>query len=550
MAAPMSTIYVCGSRVKLTNRYDHTLYFKTIEDQTKYFNACKVNEFYDYTFLRDRWTIKVKAAHVSAREWTYLFFENPPIPFTNPIMKKRYYYFITDVKYISENCTELSLEMDVIQTYMFDWELRPCYVEREHSETDGIGENTIDEGLDVGEFLTAAKESINLSENMMVLVAASIDVPKFYYSGGQTENKIFAAKYGNIFGGFQITATPLEYWTELAVMLNYLNVKGKSGTVFTIWQYPSSLLTTNKGGYEDPITLYVSGGAIKSHTAADRPKDLDGYVPRNNKLFQYPFCFMYATNNNGGAAVYQYERFETDTRVFRIQGNVAPDAVVKLVPTLYKGVTHNYDESLSVGSFPVCSWNSDTYKLWLAQNQNQQNLGLAMDGLKIVAGAGAIIAGVAATGVSAGASTVAGVGSGVGLITSGVSGITSQLAQRADKAIQPPQARGSYSSSHNISNGIHGIDIYHKTIDKQHAAIIDDFFTMYGYACRRVKIPNISSRPWFNYVKTVGSNVTGAIPQSDLQAINRIFDHGITFWKEEYPTYKQFGNYSQDNAPE
>lgn len=539
MAAPMSTIHVCGSLAKLTNRYDHTLYFDTIAAQARYFDLCSEYEFTDYTFLRDRWSIKVKARHNNAREWTYLFFDNYPDGVT---WHKRYYYFITRVDYISENCVELHLEMDVIQTYMFDWKLRPCYVEREHSETDEIGENTVDEGLEVGDFVTAAKESINLSDDMMILVAASIDAPKFYYSGGQTEDKIFASKYGKIFGGFQITATPMEYWTELAVMLNYLNTKGKSDTVFTIWQYPSSLITTSTGDYEDPVTLYVSGDAIKSHTAQARPKNLDGYVPRNNKLFQNPYCFMYVTNNNGGAAVYQYERFETDTRVFRIQGNIAPDAVVKLVPTLYKGVTHNFDESLSVGSFPVCSWNSDTYKLWLAQNQNQQNLGLAMDGLKIAAGIGAIVATPATGGVSTAA--------GVGLITSGATGIASQLSQRADKAIQPPQARGSYSGSHNVSNGIQGFEIYHKTIDATHARIIDDFFTMYGYACRRVKVPNISSRPAFNYVKTVGSNVTGAIPQDDLQTINRIFDHGITFWKETVPNVGDFGNYARTNVPQ
>ena len=204
MAAPLSTIHVCGSLAKLTNRYDHTLYFETIEAQTRYFDLCSVYEFNDYTFLRDRWTIKVKAAHHNAREWTYLFFDNYASGLT---WHKRYYYFITHVDYINENCVELHLEMDVIQTYLFDWKLRPCYVEREHSETDEIGENTVDEGLDVGDFVTAAKESINLSDDMMILVAASIDAPKFYYSGAQTEDKIFASKYGNIFGGFQITGT-------------------------------------------------------------------------------------------------------------------------------------------------------------------------------------------------------------------------------------------------------------------------------------------------------------------------------------------------------
>lgn len=540
MSTPATRIYLC-SGVPLNNNYDHTLYFTSATAQLNYFMGKVARTLSDYSYVRKSWKLKVGATMEDARAWSYLFFQNGT-------SGKRYFYFINQIEYINEGTVELTLEIDVMQTYMFDWVLRPCYVDREHSVTDTWGENTIDEGLSVGEMITAKKETIDLSSNLVIMTAASIDINKYYISGGENEDKIVGANYDHIFGGFQLTATPLSNAFNFAVMLNFINGKGKIDTIFNMWQYPARLITTGNGDFENAVAPYVTGTAEITHSASSRPTSLGGYVPKNKKVLQYPYCFMYATNNNGGAAVYHYEMFSIEPHTFRVQGNIAPDAVVKLTPMNYKGVTLNHDESLAMGGYPICAWNSDTYKMWLAQNQNSQNLGYAMSGLKIVGGVAAIVGGVVATGGTGGLGAgagVAGVGAGVGMISSGMSGIASQLAQRADMEIQPPQARGTHSGSHNVSRGLQNFDIYHKTIDAYHAEVIDNYFTMYGYACRKVKKPNISSRPHWNYVKTVGSNVGGNICMEDLRVINSIFDKGVTFWKN----MENVGNYSLDNSP-
>lgn len=540
MSTPATTIYLC-SGVPLNNRYDHTLYFANAAAQLSYFSGKVVRTLTDYTYARKTWKLKVAATMEAARVWSYLYFQNGS-------SGKRYFYFINQIEYINDNAVELSLELDVMQTYMFDWTIRPCYVDREHSVTDSWGENTIDEGLELGDFITYERETIDLSSDLVIMTAASIDINKYYISSGETEDPIIGAKYDNIFGGFQLTAVPLaDWWDDFAIMLNYLNTKGKIDTIFTMWQYPKKLISTHYGDYEFCVAEYVTGSKPLHHYTTERPLEIGGYKPKNQKVLQYPYCFMYVTNNNGGAAVYHYERFSSNVRQFSINGNLSPDAVVKLTPINYKGTMYNYDESLNMGSYPLCTWNNDSYKLWLAQNQSQQNLGLAIDGLKIAAGAAAIIGGIAATGGTGGAAAAAGIGGvtgGIHLINSGVTNIASQLAQRSDKDVQPPQSRGTFSGSHNISRGLQNFDIYHKTIDAAHAEIIDNYFSMYGYATRKVKTPNISSRPAWNYVKTIGSNVTGDFAMEDLKLINAIFDKGITFWKNT-----DVGNYALENRP-
>ena len=82
-------------------------------------------------------------------------------------------------------------------------------------------------------------------------------------------------------------------------------------------------------------------------------------------------------------------------------------------------------------------------------------------------------------------------------------------------------------------------------IREEYLRIIDDYFSCYGYATKRVKNPNRSSRPHWNYVKTIGCTITGSVPCDDMDKICSIYDNGITFWKKG----SEVGNYSLDNSP-
>jgi hypothetical protein len=77
------------------------------------------------------------------------------------------------------------------------------------------------------------------------------------------------------------------------------------------------------------------------------------------------------------------------------------------------------------------------------------------------------------------------------------------------------------------------------------AKSIDDYFSMFGYQTNKVKVPNINSRPLWNYVKTNGFTMCGELSTNDISLISSIFDSGITFWKNgDY-----VGMYQIDNTP-
>jgi hypothetical protein len=82
-------------------------------------------------------------------------------------------------------------------------------------------------------------------------------------------------------------------------------------------------------------------------------------------------------------------------------------------------------------------------------------------------------------------------------------------------------------------------------IKEQFARRIDQYFDMYGYLTNELKIPEIDSRPKWNYVKTQGINPEGEIPEADLAEIRELFDNGITLWHDP----EHYLDYSQSNIP-
>ena len=62
-------------------------------------------------------------------------------------------------------------------------------------------------------------------------------------------------------------------------------------------------------------------------------------------------------------------------------------------------------------------------------------------------------------------------------------------------------------------------------VTPQYAHIIDEYFDKYGYATKRVKVPNTHSRPHWTYTKTQNCELIGnSCSNNDVTAIKNIFD--------------------------
>lgn len=536
MGAAQSQIYICKN-VNLNSSYEHTIYFPSRQAQKDFFASKAVKSFFAYSFLRRTWPIKVMATMEEAQGWSYLYFRNS----TN---HKTYYYFIDSVEYISETTVQLNLEMDVLQTYLFDWNLLPCFIERQHTETDNFGEHTLDEGLEVGD-LKLYGGIVADPGPLCIMVMCTIN-PNAMNAAEVTDALPYM--YNGVFSGVKIWAIPNKKWVNWGVQLDALDTLGQADSIISMWMYPQSLVklggesTWDDTDLAKPVEAAVTIKDAPSTMAFPFTGKVDGYTPRNKKVLCYPYNFIYATNHAGTSAVYRLEAFpDPQNATFLMCGSLSADGGVMLVPDSYNGCTPNYHEGIFMGGYPTCAWDTDYYKVWLAQNQNQHALAVSTAGLQVLGGAAAGIGGLLTGNLAVAAG-------GAGTAISGASRIGQMIAQQRDMEIMPPQARGNLSASVNIANGQQIFGLYQKSVTAERARVIDDYFTMYGYKINRVQTPNLAARPGFTYVKTVGCHVIGGshdICNEDALKIESIFDKGVTWWRDP----ATMCNYNQDNAP-
>lgn len=124
-------------------------------------------------------------------------------------------------------------------------------------------------------------------------------------------------------------------------------------------------------------------------------------------------------------------------------------------------------------------------------------------------------------------------------------GIAQTLGEIYKESITPPQAEGNVNAGDVTSSCNRNVFYFEvKSIKKEMAKIIDDYFSMYGYKTNSTKIPNITGRTNWNYVKTINCNIEGDIPQEDLQKIKDMFNQGVTLWHNP----STFLDYTQSNT--
>ena len=322
-------------------------------------------------------------------------------------------------------------------------------------------------------------------------------------------------------------------------------VGGKNDAIKCMFMYPSDLMVLSDAlveGDDPEVTSRVYQLVVgsdktktitKSFNIGFRYNNLsEEYEPKNNKLMCFPYRYLLVSNNNGGSAIYHFEQFkigEDNTIKFRIDGCITPGGSIRMAPFDYKGMSYNYDEGLNLGKYPICNWASDEYTNWLTQNS--VNIGLS-----IAAGAGQIVGGVG-TAIATGG---AGIAVGGGMAAGGVSAIASQLAQIHQMSFASPQSRGNINCGDAVAAMKSNTFFFnHMRIKNEYAKIIDDYFSMFGYRCNRVKIPNKNHRSRWWFTKTVDVNIAqiNPIPQADVEKIKNCYNSGVTFWKNNIKNY-------------
>lgn len=489
---PITSVKVCKN-VPLDSTYKDTLDFSSVSAQVAYFTGKAKYTFTDLTPVRLQNALRLPVNSDSLYDCNYIMFQNAN--FAN----KWFYAFIKNIHFVNVNMSEIEIELDVIQTWWFDITIKPSFVEREHINNDAIGNNLIAENLELGDYIARDFDGTNILGGSSIVVAATTDSEGTKVAGG-TYCGIYSGLYFSVFTDYSGVNTMIETLTNA----------NKSDAIVAIFQMPTAMV-----GEIGSSAKRYDISKVKNFS------DIDGYTPRNNKLFTHPFNFLYVTNLNGNGAEFHYEYFSDNSCTFLLAGDMSCNPQIFLAPTNYKGVSANYNEKMVLDGYPQCAYSTDSFKAWLAQNG-------ASTAVSVLGSAFTTAVGIATLNPLA--------------IAGGGLSVAGTLAKISETASLPRQAHGSAGSSASFAVGIKDFAFMHMTIRREYAELIDDYFDMYGYATHQVKVPNITGRPSWNYVKTIDSKIIGSVPFDDMNKIRSIFDSGLTFWHGDW-----VGDYTRTN---
>ena len=570
MARNISKVYLLN--VPLEDDMKNTLYFASSSAQHSYFESVIGKTYTNVSYQSETRTFRCPDQIDTVRQYNYIMWQN------SAYSNKWFYAFIEKMTYVSDGYTDVVFEVDPLQTYMFDITVKPSIVEREHTNNDTIGANTYPENVELGEMICNG-DVINFG-------GATIDnVNKRYYiiiEVSQVENKgeggtvsyrwvngdhdltpsINAIERGTIpliIGGTFAGSSSGVIRSADEITKLYDN-SGLSGSIVNMYILPNQLVpafneiilksTPAQGSVIelDGIGVPIATNSPVSITtnSFNRPNNIRGYIPRNNKLLCHPFNYFTISNNAGTSQPYRYEDFSNGVS-FKVEGTFGISGSTKAIPQNYKGITTSencLDYSVNGPKFPVCSWKSDSYTNWLTQNA----VNMGMEWKKEIVGGVVDIAGSTARGAVNGGAGGAILGSGIGVLTAGASFYNlakEQFIAKTKANLIPDQVGGNLNAGDYLWAKYRSpFTFLPMSIKAEYAMIIDDFFDAFGYQVNRLKVPNTAHRQNWWYTKTINANIIGNVPNDEMNKIKEAYNNGLTFWRNP----SNFLNYGVSNG--
>jgi hypothetical protein len=343
---PNTTIYLLKN-IPLNKSYEHTVYYPDKDTQAQAFMTYKKYTLTDYSYQRSQLgTIRVNLKYEQLIDCNYLMFKN-----TN-FENKWFYAFITGIGYVSNDVTDVYYDLDVMQTWCYDYTFGKTFVERHHDAYDRLYANTVPEGLELGsEYRLIQGKSYSYAQPLSWVIIATTTV-----------NVGISAQSGIITGVYTgLVVYYLETEADLNKVVYAFKNAGQEDAIVAFYQCPridkNKITTINTD--EITFTQQMNLG--------------NAYKPRNKKLFSYPYSFLEVYNTLGTSVELKFDQFSnfgSSEVEFKVEKVIFPQANLVITPKWYRGYQWDYEYSSVYGLFPTCAFAGDAFKVWWAQNKN------------------------------------------------------------------------------------------------------------------------------------------------------------------------------------
>lgn len=401
--------------------------------------------------------------------------------------------FITNLNYIADTVTEVLFNIDLFSTYCQTLDYQDCYIKRMTVNNDAKYLWLQDENLTAGDYVvnsTLEDYTVNWNYGYSAVTNSS-GVPV----SGKTYDKIFSVA----------EFTGSTAYGPIVEDLQLFNSNDKIDNVCEVMQYPAECGT--------------EGNRVVDVKYISMPSSIDGYTPKNNKLFNYPYVRCLIVSSDGESLELKPE-LTTDIQgriQYRKDVMVIPIEQIVITVGQYSGynASNNKLDRLFITGFPQVTWSSDNYRAWLARNKPSRDF------------QDLVIAGKLAYGVAT---------------NNYIPALTEATEVMANRYVENQTAK--VTNDQTIHKGSNlGIDVatdtfgvisYVQTIKAKQAELIDNYFNAFGYAINKVSYFS-PSRTRFDYVETSGNifrrkSEGSGVPNLAIDRLNSVANSGIRIW--------------------
>lgn len=533
--APHGTIQLYKN-VPLTPDYEHTYWFESTVAQRAYFESKSPKTFYNQMYTRvhgNKVRVNVKSDDIAT--YNYMGFTND---YGAGNASKWYYAFIDEIEYINEQVTEITFTLDNIQSWFTSITFSECFIERQHSTTDDIGDNIQPEPIKPNEHIcipdtNLTKRYLFYPSDIGFVMSAAV------YTA--LTNDIFSSDlfHQSEFGGLG-SCVRLLYFSSISqvnfflksvdVNNGILQVVGVGGIQpLALYAVPGNLFYSTGNGYIPisigsfqnicyllPVYANEFGGDILN--APRYQGEGPYYTPKNKKLFTYPYSFIRASFPTLHQD-YKFENFFNGGKTaFRVYATCNPVPSVMIVPVSYERDNDQYHYALTLDNFPQLPIFQDGVSGVIS--------GALIGGLKnIMLGLSSLLVG-GATGGEVGD---------IGYIGKNVPSVNTSgnIKGSATASNLAPIMATKYRNGDVVTNEpVFEINFQQYGLRTETAKRFDEYFSRYGYAQNKVGIPNTHARTRYTYVKTRGCCAKGNAPAEAIRDMNKVMDNGITWWAD------------------
>lgn len=537
-AMQANELMICAD-VPLDASQVRQLSFADKNEQYNYFRSKAIRVFTDFKYIREHRGVKVPVNAEEIGNACYICFKNQA-------SGKWYYAFVTQVIYINPETSLLNFEIDVYQTFLFDMVIRDCDISREHVANDDFKTNTIQEPVDVGDYVIAHEEVQvlgDLDSNYPFIILSAIDL--LSDPGTLEEPKVTAAQ-GGVYGGLPSAVRaylvePHQWGTSsiTAIMEALSSYPWVSQSILAIYAVPSF-------GFSGTVTVRQSAmgfniGVISDSSSPFRSgagSALIGWESKfpsykNKKMYTSQFSFIECLLPNGNRFVLKPEFIKDSAPVVMLVTTLIPAPNFYFYTPDYCGAEEDFLlNANNISGFPCFPVQNNTYPLQTAQAEATNTLVHSQNRSNIFWDTvGNVIQSVFT-------------GDPLNVLSTGIDAYKSvrselQSSERDRQRIGQMQTNVSLTgaSGGGLATFIASkkLEILYRwwTVKPEFAEKIEQFFDVYGYKVSRFGVPNLNSRPRYNYIKCNNVNIYGNIPNEFLQPLRNMFINGFTLWHDK-----------------